>query len=100
MDRYWNEDRCKYLYDEDREWLEKEFDFLDTLDLTPMIDKAIENGDSVSALMQNIEDEYGKNYYDEDFIFNCMPEFEFVTYLSEQYNIRYTNRVEFYLHRR
>lgn len=68
-----------------KEELEKEFNFLDTIDLIPLI----KNNMNIKDLMDNIEEKYLKDfqkiYPNEEYIFNWMNEYEFETYLEKRY---------------
>lgn len=64
------------------EWIKKEQEFLDTINLKPFIKK----DKNISDIMEEIEEQYGEQYTLEPFIFNCMNKDEFIDYLKERYN--------------
>lgn len=70
-------------YKEALRWQKKEKSFLDTLDLT----KHINSGKKITDIMDEIAEEYGEQYQEESFIFNCMDSYDFMWYLKDRYNI-------------
>lgn len=64
---------------------EKEFRFLDSKDLSEFFVQ----GADISDIMQQIEDKYGSEYTEEEFIFNCIDISEFIDYLVSRYNISF-----------
>lgn len=61
----------------------QEIEFLNTLDLTPLLT----SGKDIYNLMDEIEDKYGDLYKKESFIFNCMDSYDFILYLKNKYNL-------------
>ena len=68
-------------YKESLKWQEKEKAFLDTLDLT----KYLTDDKSIYTIMDEIYDDHNSEYQEEDGIFNCMDQYEFMDYLMIRY---------------
>jgi hypothetical protein len=95
--RYFTNEKFKYLSKEDRDLIAQEFDFLDTIDLKPLIYEAIEEGYDLYTVMEMIEDKYSDEYEKEDFIFNNIDISEFRTYLKEKYHMNVREVTEYYI---
>lgn len=95
--RYFTNEKFKYLSKEDRDLIAQEFDFLDTIDLKPLIYEAIEEGYDLYVIMEMIEDKYSDEYGKEEFIFNNISISEFSTYLKEKYHKNIREVTEYYI---
>ena len=95
--RYFTNEKFKYLSNEDRNLIAQEFDFLDTIDLKPLIYEAIEEGYDLYTVMEMIEDKYSDEYEKEDFIFNNIDFSEFRTYLKEKYRVNIREVTKYYI---
>lgn len=75
---------------ESLEWQAKEKKFLDTKDLTQFIIK----DKNISDIMDEIEGDFGKEYSEEPYIFNCLDSNEFMEYLIQRYNVKFYEYTE------
>lgn len=94
--RYFTDEKFKYLGKEDRDIIAQEFDFLDTIDLTPLIYEAVDESYDIHTIMDIIEHRYGEQYGKEDFIFNYIDVFEFMNYLRDVYNVKFREAINYY----
>lgn len=72
-------------YKEIVECQEKEKAFLDTLDLT----KYLINDKPIYDIMDEIYNDHNEEYQEEDDIFNCMDQYDFMDYLMIRYKSLY-----------
>ncbi len=66
---------------ESLEWQAKEEAFLDTLDLLPYLHR----DKSLYDIKEEIEDKYGSEYKEEEYLFNCMDVEDLGNYLKRRY---------------
>lgn len=104
--RYYTTDKFKYLSEKDRTVIAQEFDFLDTLDLYPILVIAKGEGLTIYKIMNYIEDIYENEYIqyifyhslvEDNFILNHISTIEFVDYLKAQYNLTISVAEDFYI---
>ena len=69
----------------------QEIEFLNTLNLTPLLT----SGKDIYDLMEEIEDKYGNLYEKESFIFNCMDSYDFVKYLKDKYKLHIIEKTSY-----
>lgn len=79
-----HKERFRYLDKQAQAYIKQEFDYLDSLDLTSIVEEATRMHVDVNWIMKTIEDTYGEDY-EENFIFNYIDSSDFMTYLTEQY---------------
>ena len=103
---YYDEERFKYLPEKDRILIKQEFDFLDTLDLSPVLMIAKEERFSIRKVMNYIEDIYESDYIrftlnycgiSDSYIFNNISDSEFIEYLKVQYHLVCSTSEDFYI---
>ena len=82
------------------EHVKKEEQFLDTLDLEPLIRQATKDGKSVDDIVRIVEDtylgEYQKLYPDAEFVLNYMSNDEFASYIMKRYGMTCYEEVTVY----
>ena len=80
--------------------VKKEEQFLDTLDLEPLIRQATKDGKSVDDIVRIVENTYLKDYQkicpEAKFVLNYMTNDEFVTYIMKRYHITCHEEVTVY----
>lgn len=73
------------------EHVKKEEQFLDTLDLEPLIRQETRDGKSVDDIVRIVEDtyleEYQKIHPDAEFVLNYMTNDEFASYIMRRYHM-------------
>lgn len=88
-----------------REWLKdydplaaQELDYLDTLDLEPIIRNNIDSPvwKIRELIAEQYEEDYLEKYSNDEELFNSLPEDEFVDYINWRYGIRYHEEVTYY----
>ena len=103
---YYDEERFKYLPEKDRILIKQEFDFLDTLDLSPVLMIAKEERFSIRKVMNYIEDIYESDYIrftlnycgiSDSYIFNSISDSEFIEYLKVQYHLVCSTSEDYYI---
>ena len=106
INSFYNEEKFKYLPEKDRALIKQEFDFLDTLDLYPILEIARQEQFSIHKVMNYIEDIYESDYIrftlnycgiSEPYIFNNISNDEFIEYLREQYHLVCSTSEDFYI---
>lgn len=80
-----HKERFRYLDEQAQKYIKQEFDYLDSLDLTSIVEEATRMHVDVNWIMKAIEDTYGENY-EETFIFNYIDSSNFMDYLTEKYD--------------
>jgi len=93
INSFYTEEKFKYLPEKDRALIKQEFDFLDTLDLYPILEIARQEQFSIHKVMNYIEDIYECAYSKfitdtngiDDFCFNEIVDDEFLEYIEQQY---------------
>lgn len=80
-----HKERFSYLDEQAQKYIKQEFDYLDSLDLTTIVEEAIRMHVDIWWIMEAIEDAYGEDY-EENFIFNYINSGDFMNYLSEKYD--------------
>ena len=72
-------------YRENLKMIAKEKEFLDTLDLKPLLIK----GTKISDLMDEIKEKYNPDDKEELYLFDNMDSYDFMDYLKDRYKTRF-----------
>lgn len=81
-------------FEESKKLQEKEFKFLDTKDLRPLLTE----GRTVSEIADDISELYDSEYTEEECVLNVIDNNELAEYLENRYGIRFTERFDLVLH--
>lgn len=81
------------------EGLEKqEFAFLDTIDILSIIkENDLDSAEEIMHILEeNYENTYLEQYPDDDFLFNCISQYDFANYIRKRYGIDWREDVIYY----
>lgn len=84
--------------DEWKKLQEREFAFLDTLDLRQVIYEMKDGSvhDIISKIEDLYEEDYLKSNSEDEMLFNVISSDDFVEYINKRYGIRYIEEVQYY----
>lgn len=80
-------------YEESKKLQAKEFKFLDSKDLTPLLCNGRTIGDIADAISKLYDDEYTE----EEFVLNVIDNYELAEYLENKYGVKFIERTELVL---